>query len=80
MNTKVHGTQTIGLRDGTDYCGLDYLKYYSWRGWALKDGPPPVIANLVLNEFYISPGLAAQVACELNFLGTIGQSVKYVIN
>lgn len=67
------------LRDGTDYCGLDYLKNYSWRRWALKDGPP-MVAKLVLNEFHISPGLAAQLTCELNFLGIIGQSVKYVIN
>lgn len=68
------------LREKTDYSGLDYSKKYSWRRWALKEGPPPVAAELVCSQFHISPELPAQLAYELNFLDTIRQSVKYITN
>lgn len=60
------------LRDGTDYCGLDCSKKDSWRR-SSKGGPPPVVAEFVLNKFHISSRLAAQLTYELNFFGIIGQ-------
>ena len=47
---------------------------------ALKGGPPPGVVKLELNKFHISLVLAAQLTYEFNFIGTVGQLVKYIMN
>lgn len=43
---------------------------------ALKGGPPPSVVKLELNKFHTSLLLAAQLTCEFDFMGTVGQLVK----